>query len=260
MKLFKSLTSTAKETIAKYEKQNLASFAAAQEAIGGILILDGFIGIDNPLGGKKRPGIFGTLIAILLGIVFMFIPTIFGNMTGMSKMTANTQATVTDVNRSQSTDSDGNKSISCTLSAKYRVNGQDFNNSTSYGSSSFCSLSPGQSITIDYNPNETQSWGYATKQTAALVGIFFWAGLFVAIAGLFTFVLRLLSIIFGWILLQRGRKLAATLPKGANIESVKEEIKKSFLGEVFNGGGIAGMASQLEAQIENPNSNNTTQK
>ncbi len=38
--------------LSQYETANPASYAAALQAVGGLLILDGFVGIDNPLGEK----------------------------------------------------------------------------------------------------------------------------------------------------------------------------------------------------------------
>jgi hypothetical protein len=61
MKLFSSLKQQAVNFLEPHKEKGPATYAAAEQAIGAILITDGFIGIDNPFGSKKRPGIFGTL-------------------------------------------------------------------------------------------------------------------------------------------------------------------------------------------------------
>src|SRR5947209_4323801 len=150
MKLGK-IKQTAQNYLNQYESQNPATYAAALQAIGGLLILDGFIGIDNPFGDNKRPGIFGSLIGIAMGILFIFIPTIFNSISGTNKMTATTQATVVSIRQDQG--GSNNSSGSCTAVAQYTVDGKVYNQPSSFGSSSYCSLAQGSSITINYNPH-----------------------------------------------------------------------------------------------------------
>ena len=40
----------------------------ATQAAGAALVLDGLVGIDNPLTGRQRAGIFGSLIAAAIGV------------------------------------------------------------------------------------------------------------------------------------------------------------------------------------------------
>jgi hypothetical protein len=51
--LYRNLKNQAQQFLGNYKSKNPATFAAAQQAIGGLLILDGFIGIDNPSGVKN---------------------------------------------------------------------------------------------------------------------------------------------------------------------------------------------------------------
>jgi hypothetical protein len=51
--VFGTLKNKAKSFLSQYEQKDPATFAAAQQAIGGLLILDGFTGIDNPFEGKS---------------------------------------------------------------------------------------------------------------------------------------------------------------------------------------------------------------
>jgi hypothetical protein len=230
---FKNLKNEANSFLSQYKNENPTTYAAAQQSIGGLLILDGFVGIDNPFGGKRRPGIFGSLLGIVVGLIFVFMPVIFNGLSGFNKMTETTTATVVSVQHSASQDGD-----SCTAVARYNVAGKDYNQNSSYGSSSFCSLTSGSTITINYNPDNPGSWGYDVKTISTYLKIFPFVGILAVISSLVTFVIRLLSIIFGWKLLKSGRALAKTLPAGTDYSTLKEEIRQNFVKRIFNLGNV----------------------
>lgn len=233
--MFSSLKQRAVDFLEPYKQKEPAVYAAAEQAIGAILITDGLVGIENPFGGKKRPGILGTVGGMIFGIVFMFIPTFFGNLSGINNMTATTSATVTSVGTSVSTNSNG--SSSCSLVAKYSVNGRDYTNQSSVSSSNYCGLSEGQLININYDPANPGSWIYGAKSIGSILKIFFWTGLLLLISSIITFFVRLFSIIFGWKLLKDGRKNAAGLPPDTNFQTMVNEIKQSFISNLFGFGG-----------------------
>lgn len=66
--------------------------------------------------------------------------------------------------------------------------------------------------------------------------IFPFAGDFIAVVSLFTFTVRLFSIIFGWKLLKNGRALAKTLPAGTDLATIQNEIRQNFAKTVFGMG------------------------
>jgi hypothetical protein len=103
MKFFSNLKQKAINFLEPYKAKGPATYAAAEQAIGAILITDGFIGIDNPFGQKGRPGIFGTIGGMVFGVIFMFIPTFFGNISGINDMTAVTSAKVVSVDQANHT-------------------------------------------------------------------------------------------------------------------------------------------------------------
>lgn len=233
--IFSTLKNKAKDFLGQYEQKDPVTFAAAQQAIGGLLILDGFVGIDNPFEGKKRSGIFGTLVGVVLGIVFMFVPGFFGNITGVNNMTATTNATVVSMIPVASTSSQSGNA--CSLNVQYTVAGKVYTQPSSMSSSDNCTLTAGQTIAISYNPQNPGAWAYNLKSTTMSLGLFFWGGLLVAITSFITFIIRLLSIIFGWKLLQSGRALAKTLPQGVSLGALIQEIKQNFTGSIFGRGG-----------------------
>jgi len=258
--IFKNLKNEATSFLDQYKNDSPAAYAAAQQAIGGLLILDGFTGIDNPFGGKKRPGIFGTLAGVVVGAVLLFVPNLFGNITGINQMTATTEATIVSINQQQqtTTDSNGNRqnSTTCTPTAKYTVNGKEYTQASSISSSGACSLVAGQKETINYNPDNPVKWSSDVKTFKTIMKFFPWVGLIVLVTSLFTFTIRLLSIIFGWKLLKSGRALAKTLPEGTNLATSIKEIEHSFKGSLFGfGSGAPAATPQPPAPPTNPPQN-----
>ncbi len=246
----RKIKSTAENYLDQYKTSNPASYAAAQQAVGGILILDGFIGIDNPLGNNKRSGIFGSLIGIVIGLAFLFGSGFLGNLFGINSLTATTTAEVVSVSQPNKTGSN-NSGGACTATAKYLVDNKEYSNIASGGSSSSCSLTAGQKININYNPNSPGDWAYDLATTKKILKVFPIAGAIVALASLITFSIRLLSIIFGWKLLKNGRALAKTLPTGNDLTTIKNEVRRNFAQYLF-GAGTINMNPQTFAQNNIP--------
>lgn len=259
---YKNIKSHAEQFLSKYKSENPATFAASQQAIGGLLVLDGFIGIDNPLGGKKRSGIFGSLIGIVVGLVFVLGTGFIGNLFGVNKLTAATTATVVSVSQptttTTNTNNNSSSSGSCTARARYTVNGKEYTQTASSGSSSACSLTQGQTININYDPNNPGVWAYDLNTVKTVLKIFPIVGAIVAITSLVTFVIRLLSIIFGWKLLKSGRALAKTLPAGTDLSTIKNEIRQNFAESVFGVGGYSQKATKPAPAQTPPTSQNST--
>lgn len=250
MNIFKTIKREATGFLESYKAKGPASYAAAQQAIGGILVADGFIGIENPFGQKKRPGIFGTLGGIVISIVFIFIPGIFGGLTGIDKMTATTDASVVSVGpASYQTNSDGSRSNpTCSLTVRYTVNGNEYSNPSSMKSGDNCVLVSGQKILVNYDPNNPGSWAYGTEKVGKFLQVFRFAGVLGLVYSSIAFFIRLFSIIFGWKLIRAGRRNAASLPPDTNIQTMISEIKQNFVSSIF------GFGSSQNATITPPKS------
>lgn len=255
--LYKNIKGHAEQFLGNYKQENPATFAAAQQAIGGLLILDGFVGIGNPLGGKKRSGIFGSLMGVVVGLVFVFGTSFIGNLFGLNKLTAATTATVANVSQPTYTNNTGSNNSSggssCTVQARYTVDGKEYIQTASSGSSSACSLTQGQTININYNPNSPGAFAYDLNTVKTVLKIFPIVGAIVAVTSLVTFTIRLFSIIFGWKLLKNGRALAKTLPAGTDLSTIKNEIRQNFAKSVFGMGGNSQTLTQpAPAQTPQP--------
>lgn len=240
---FKSLKKSAKNFLSKYQSKNPASYAAALQAVGGLLIVDGLIGIDNPLAGKKRPGIFGTLGGILVGVVFLFLPFIVNKFTGYKDMTATTSAEVVSVTQQApaqiqqvqngSTSTVNNSQPSCSAVVKYTVAGKEYVQQSGFNSSSYCSFRSGEIIEINYNPDQPGAWIHNVKQLDTVFKIFKYAGIFTIVFSSFTFLVRLLSIVFGIKILMAGRREAKKLPGNRDLSDMIAKIRKEFQTSVF---------------------------
>jgi hypothetical protein len=252
---YKSIKNQAQQFLGNYGSENPATFAAAQQAIGGLLMLDGFIGIDNPFGGKKRSGIFGSFVGILLGLGLVFGTGTYAGLLDVNDLTANTTATVVSVNQ-QYTRSNNNR---CTIQAVYTISGKEYTNTASGVSSSTCALTQGQVIDINYDPNNPGTFAHDLDDVKTVLKIIPIAGAILAFTSIFTFAIRLLSIIFGWKLLKSGRTLAKTLPAGTDLSTIKNEIKQNFAKSVFgigNGFNIPSVPQQTTPPVQDTNDPN----
>lgn len=258
MKIFSNLKQQAVNFLEQYKAKGPATYAAAEQAIGAILITDGLVGIEGPFGQKKRPGIFGTFSGMILGIIFILVPGFISTTTNIKNMTATTPAMVVSVG--DMVRNGGSRGGStCSFEARYIVDGQEYTKQSSMSASNYCSLSSGQTITINYDPNNPDSWAYGAKTVGTFLKIFFWVGVFALVSSIVTFFIRLFSIIFGWKLLRDGRKNAAVLPPGTNLGTIINEIKQNFVSSVFSFGGTqATMTSVLTQNMPSPTSQKPT--
>ena len=244
--------------LGNYEQKDPTLLAAAEQAVGGLLILDGIVGIDNPFGGKKRSGIFGALIGVILGTIILLFGGSFFNLFGTKDLTADTTGHVTSIGAPQthiSTDNNGNKSTStsCSLNVRYTVGEKEYSQPTKSASSDNCNATVGSNVAIKYNPNNPSDYDTAgTVNTINTIKKFLpFIGLFILLVSLVTFTIRLLSIIFGWKLLRHGRNLAKTLPNSGNIGSQISQIQQEFKKTFFNGNG--GAVSTIESAVGGDN-------
>lgn len=246
-----NLKSEATSFLNRYKSESPAAYAAAEQAVGGLLILDGFVGIDNPLGNNKRPGIFGSLFGIAFGLVFFFVPTFVNNVSGVNKLTSTTSATVVSVGQPQvssTTNSNGTHSTSSTCSAtvKYTVNGKEYTQAPIITGSDMCGFTPGRTVQINYDPNNPGAWATSVGSLKTFLSVFKWAGVFIIVMSFFTFLVRLASIIFGWKLLRSGRALAKTLPAGTDLSLAIKQIEHEFKTSLFGFGG--GLPTPVQSQ------------
>ena len=185
----------------------------AAQAAGVALIADGFVGLENPLDGKKsRAGIFGGVFIVVVGFVFYITSTSF-----MADLTAYENGEITtgvavSTNKSTSRDSDGNTSTTCSVTVRYDVDGVAYTKESSLSSSSYCNAE-GREFSVSYLPERPNDGRILSKEGAFFKNIFKYAGLFVMVSGIFVVLLRLTFIVAGVWLWFWGRSHKRNNPK-----------------------------------------------
>ena len=182
---------------------------------GGALIADGIVGF-----GKNRQGILGSLIGIVVGIG---VAVVFGGFLAPqwaadSEISdpVSTVATVVSVERfdSEIVDDDGvsrSGAGSCSVVLDYTtVEGEQVRSGTPFSSSALCAYSPGQEVTIRYDPESVSRFQGLDSTGEQLMAWFPWlfvgAGVLIAVSSFWTFLLRATQIGGGIYLINRSRQ------------------------------------------------------
>jgi hypothetical protein len=63
----RGLVSVLQDTVEEVKEHK----TGATQAAGAAMVLDGLVGIDNPLSGRQRAGIFGGLVAMVVGVAII---------------------------------------------------------------------------------------------------------------------------------------------------------------------------------------------
>lgn len=203
-----------------------------KQVAGGLLVADGLVGLENPLDGKKtRPGILGSLLPLIFGLVFVVVG--FMIIGGAPETDAETAGQITHVGRGGDT---------CSLTASYQVNGQTYTASSFGSSSGNCNRYIGEQVTVEYQSAHPEIGNI--KGGKALVWLFPLLGGIVFLAGLGTFLIRLASIVGGAFLFFSGRKQANLHPdSNGNAAAAVAEAKQEITALLVAGRRKIGQAS-----------------
>lgn len=229
MKLFghaREVLGKAKDVVADYDAQSPHTAGQVRQAIGGLLIADGLVGLENPLGGKTRSGIFGHLFQALFGSIFVFVGFFFFSLAG-AEGDATTTGTITQVNTHT-----GDDSTTCSLRAEFWVGDVPYQAGTPMSSSSFCSKNVGGTVDIRYDSDNPANADIDEDSMLWLVLIFPAAGLLVMLPALVGLAFSAAAIFFGWRLVRSGRAMAAANPPTTTDQGVVAEAKDKFISVV----------------------------
>jgi hypothetical protein len=190
--------------------RNLASDPHAQgqaaKIAGVALVADGFIGLENPLDGKKsRSGIFGTIFLVVVGGAFFAAGTFIFNSTKPHDNGVTVEGTVIAVERGSEN--------SCSLIVEYQIGAERLTTSSATGSSDQCD-DVGRTVEVSYLPDQP---GSARVVESAWFGrIFQLVGGAVMLIGLSTMLVRFLEICVGVYLWFWGRRRVRQHPPTAS--------------------------------------------
>lgn len=214
----------AKETIGRYESQNPHTAGQVRATVGGVLLADGLVGLEDPFDNKKsRPGILGSLMGMGVSIVFIVVGIFI--MGSAAETDSITDGTISSISEPSKPDSQGKGGGACSLTANFVVDGRTYSATTDVSSGGNCNRGINESIEVRYNsanPNENSVGMSQGKFGLIFAGI----GTLVFIPSLFTFAIRLASIIFGLRLLMSGRKMMAENPKTIDDAGIIAESKQ----------------------------------
>ena len=210
----------AKSMVSKYQSANPYTYGRIQQVVGGVLIADGLVGLENPLDGKRtRPGILGSLAGIFIGIAVIGIGIIAPLIS--TKTDAVTKGIVTSVEERQN-----DQSKSCRITAKFDAGSKSYSAQSSY-STDLCHYAQGGAADIYYlssNPTDNSVGPKPELNPFLIIG----AGLVLFFISLVRAIIRGLSLFFGIKLWTNGRKLAKGNPPTSGDEGIISEAKQQF--------------------------------
>jgi hypothetical protein len=235
------------QKVAARYKNNLYLRGQVERSLGLLLLAEGFLGLENPLDGKKtRPGILGALIMTIIGFVLLFFsPVLFQDMGPVENELQTSGQVILFVDEGTRTDSDGEKYRVCSLRASYEVEGSAFE-VKSDTSSSNCTSGEGDEVTIGYNELNPKNARVVTSDPPEWLRGLLTIGvpiLFIII-GLVTFVLRAISLAFGVFFFLKGNKkikAGEEVPLGDLLDQIRVE-------------GIAILQNREVSNVPNPTS------
>lgn len=194
------------ETTRRSWSDDPASRGAAKMAAGAALFAEGLFGgvsrfsdAANPLDRRKsKGGLLGSVIVVVIGVVFLFIGMTMRNSMAVSDP-ATTQGHVVDVEKVTTSDGTEYKAT-----YEYTVDGQTFEVPSGLSSSSRPNIGSTKEITYSTTDPEV------AQVTGGMEGMFPWvfvgAGAFAGLMGLWQLLLGLVMIVFGAKLFLSGRK------------------------------------------------------
>ena len=182
--------------------QAVAHKSGLSKVAGAALIADGLVGIDNPLSGRKRAGLFGSMAGMFIGVLFVVIgllwlrPTVGDNW-------VTTTAAATDVQ--VSLDSKGSQTYSATYTYSDKAGVKHTIASTmSTGSR----MSVGDTVDVAYDPNKPADASITSGLQGKAWMIFAGLGAILAVVSTLTLIMRVLTLWAGIALFLKGRKVA----------------------------------------------------
>lgn len=220
------LKTGASDIVGRYEGGSPRTTGRVYQAVGGLLMADGLIGLKNPFNrSKSRPGIFGALVFFAIGVAVLIATPILMKIPEVDSVTI---GSISRISEPRVDKDDG--SSTCSYYARYAVDGKQYTVNSRIGSSSTCNRQIGEPVEVQYLA-ATPSRGVLElgTQKAFRWGALAFGMLFLLI-GIGTFLIRAITIFFGVKLFLRGRKLVKSSPPSENDDgSIVSEAKDAFM-------------------------------
>lgn len=222
------LKAGASEIVSKHEGGNPRTAGRVYQAIGGLLVADGLIGLKNPFSGNKaRTGLFGALVFCAVGIGVLVAMPFVVKIPEVDSMTV---GSISKISEPRVSKDDENGAGTCSYVARYAVDGTEYTVRSGFSSSTICSSHIGDPVDVHYLAS-TPSRGVVSPGTQKAIrwGGMAFGALFLLI-GLCTFVIRAITLFFGIKLFLRGRRLVKTSPPSQDDDgNVVRAAKDAFM-------------------------------
>jgi hypothetical protein len=227
----RELIDSARSMVAEHDAADPHTAGRVRQVVGGTLVADGLIGLENPLNARKsRPGVLGALF--LLGFGGLFVGVGLWISSSGADTDATTQGVVTDVQRQHRSGS--GSSTTCRLTAEFTVDGRRYVAGSPVSSGGNCDEATGSPIEVRYdsaNPAEAE----VGARPLWFGMIFVVVGALIALAGLVTFLVRAFCIVFGARLYLTGSRMVRESPPGIGETGVVEEVRTRLLALMNSG-------------------------
>ncbi len=219
----KGLLGQARAMIAEHDATTPHTAGRVRQTIGGLLIADGLVGLENPLNGRKsRAGILGAALLLVFGVACVGL-SIWLMQRG-PETDATTTGQVTAVEDVPSRDT-------CPIDATFTVDGQDYEVQSSSESSGNCDRAIGSPIEVSYDSTDPRVNEIAGASRLLYFVLAF--GVLYLVLGLVLFVIRAITIVVGARLYFAGRKQAAANPRTPEDSGAVDAVRKQFVGLIF---------------------------
>ena len=227
-KQFARLKTGASDIVRKHEGGSPRTAGRVYQAIGGLLVADGLIGLQNPFSrNKARPGIFGALVFCAVGAGVLIATPFLVKIPEVDSMTVGSISRISEPRVSKD---DEDSVDTCSYDVRYAVDDKEYTVKSGFSSSTACKSHIGDPVDVHY---------LASTPSRGVVGIGIqkairWGGmgfgaLFLLI-GVVTFVIRAITLFFGVKLFLRGRRLVKTSPPSQDDDgSVVRAAKDAFM-------------------------------
>ncbi|MDO7867094.1 DUF3592 domain-containing protein [Nocardioides jiangxiensis] len=224
------LVAQARAEVEKHESTDPYVAGRVRQVIGGVLIADGLVGLENPFGRRSRPGILGALVFLGLGLVFVVLGPIV--MTRGVDVDATATGRITQVS---APDSDR----TCSATATFEVGGSSYRAMSEGSSSGLCKREVGDRIEVRYDSADPSQNRIGVSVFGIVGWVFLGVGLLFSLIGLVLVALRAGSIYFGWKLWRSGGRMVRANPPTPGADDLASRAKADFL-RVLRGGGSIG--------------------
>lgn len=200
----------------------------ASQALGGALLADGLVGLENPLRRRKdkNPGIVGALLVLAIGLALVFPLASLLRGSHAYEGGSLVDGVVSEVSVANR---NGGSRSTCTLSVQYIVEGATYTVDSGSSSSSFCD-DQGVQVPVSYQPEQPAAgrpqfaedeWVYR--------GVLFVGYALVALGCVCTLV-RTAEILIGISLLYKGWRLVRRSPARPTADLLSE-LQEAWSGE-----------------------------